>query len=368
MTMPADPERAIELEELGRFVDGQMLGDTGVRVSGVSSLEQAGPDDLSFVADARHVKTALQSRAAAFVVGQPVPDLRRPQILVRNPAYAFARITQQFFMSPHRARGIAEQVVRGTDVQIGREVSVWPFVTLGDRVTIGDGVSLYPGVFIGEDSSIGADSIVYPNVTIRERCRIGSRVIIHSGSVIGSDGFGYAQHQGRHQKIPQLGGVVIEDDVELGANVTVDRGTFGDTLIKRGTKVDNLVQIAHNVTVGEDCILVAQVGIAGSSTLGHHVIVGGQAGLSDHVRIGDGVMIAARTGVNRSLTGGQIVSGAPVMPHQDWVKAQAVIPRLPELRQRVRELEHRLRDLESPKPAREKAKGKGKRITRRTRK
>ena len=207
-------------------------------------------------------------------------------------------------------------------------------------------MTLYPGVFIGDDVVIGDDSVLYPNVTVREGCRIGSRVIIHSGTVIGSDGFGYVQHEGRHHKIPQLGMVCIEDDVELGANVTVDRATFGQTIIKRGTKVDNLVQVAHNVSIGEHSILVAQVGIAGSTRLGHHVIVGGQAGLADHLEIGDQVMIAARSGVNRSLTGNQIVSGAPVMPHEVAMKAMAIIPRLPELRQQLRDLEQRVRDLE----------------------
>jgi UDP-3-O-[3-hydroxymyristoyl] glucosamine N-acyltransferase len=187
---------------------------------------------------------------------------------------------------------------------------------------------------------------VYPNVVVREGCSLGARVIVHSGTVIGSDGFGYVQHQGRHQKIPQLGGVVIEDDVELGANVTIDRATLGCTMIKQGTKVDNLVQIAHNVSVGEHSIVVAQVGIAGSTTIGHHVMIGGQAGLADHIHIGDQVMIAARAGVNRSLEPNQIVSGAPVMPHETWMKAQAVIPRLPELRQLVRNLEQRVATLE----------------------
>jgi UDP-3-O-[3-hydroxymyristoyl] glucosamine N-acyltransferase len=208
-------------------------------------------------------------------------------------------------------------------------------------------VTLFPGVFIGQDSTVGDDSVLYPNVVVRERCTIGARVIIHSGTVIGSDGFGYVQHEGRHHKIPQLGGVIIEDDVELGANVTVDRATFGQTVIKRGTKVDNLVQIAHNVTVGEDNILVAQVGIAGSTTLGRHVMVGGQAGLADHIRIGDQVMIAARAGVTRNLEPNQIVSGAPAMAHETFIKAQAVISRLPELRQKVRELEERIRLLEA---------------------
>ena len=198
-------------------------------------------------------------------------------------------------------------------------------------------MTLYPGVFIGDDSAWSATMSPYPNVVVREGCRLGSRVIIHSGTVIGSDGFGYVQHSGQHHKIPQLGGATIEDDVELGANVTIDRATLGQTIMKRGTKIDNLVQIAHNVTVGEHNIFVAQVGIAGSTTLGKYVMVGGQAGLADHLHIGDHVMIAAKSGVTRSLEGNQIVSGAPVMPHATFLKAQAVIPQLPTVRQRVRE-------------------------------
>jgi UDP-3-O-[3-hydroxymyristoyl] glucosamine N-acyltransferase len=338
--------RQIRLDEIGRARDGSVLGSPDVTVSGVSSLAEAGPTDLGYVASDRFIKAATESKAVAFVVGRDIPELSRPQILVKNPAYAFARIAEMFFVSPFQPRGISEHIARGQAVEIGLQPSIWPFVTLGDRVKVGARVTLYPGVFIGDDVVIGDDSVLYPNVTVREGCRIGSRVIIHSGTVIGSDGFGYVQHEGRHQKIPQLGMVCIEDDVELGANVTVDRATFGQTIIKRGTKVDNLVQVAHNVSIGEHSILVAQVGIAGSTRLGHHVIVGGQAGLADHLEIGDQVMIAARSGVNRSLTGNQIVSGAPVMPHEVAMKAMAIIPRLPELRQQLRDLEQRVRDLE----------------------
>jgi UDP-3-O-[3-hydroxymyristoyl] glucosamine N-acyltransferase len=345
--MPSeDQPRAIRLEEIGHAIGGRILGTPGTTVSGVSSLSESGLTDLTFIAADRFVKTALTSRAAAFVVGRPIEELTRPQIVVPNPALAFASIVQRFFVTPYRPRGVAEQIVRGTDVQIGPEVSIWPFVTLGDRVTLGARVTLYPGVFVGEGSVVGDDTVLYPNVTVREGCVIGRRVIIHSGTVVGSDGFGYVQDQGRHHKIPQIGTVTIEDDVELGANVTVDRATFGSTVIRRGTKVDNLVQIAHNVSIGEDSIVVAQVGIAGSTVIGHHVMIGGQAGLSDHIEVGDQVMIAARSGVNRNLASNQIVSGAPVMPHETWVKAQAVIPLLPELRQQVRDLERRVRELE----------------------
>jgi len=237
--------------------------------------------------------------------------------------------------------------MQGADVRIGTDPSIWPFVTLGDRVMIGDRVTLYPGVFVGSDSTIGDDSVLYPNVVVREGCSLGARVIVHSGTVIGADGFGYVQHQGRHHKIPQLGGVVIEDDVELGANVTVDRATFGRTLVKQGTKVDNLVQIAHNVIVGEHCILVAQVGIAGSTTIGHHVMIGGQAGLADHLTIGDQVMIAAKAGVNRSIESNQMVGGIPAMPREKALRIQGGIFQLPAMKELVRNLERRVATLET---------------------
>lgn len=353
--------RQIRLDEISRSIGGTVIGSPDVTVSGVSSLAEAGPQDLGYVASDRFIKAATESKAAAFVVARKIPDLSRPQIIASNPAYAFARVAETFFVARFEPRGVSEHAVRGEGVEIGPQVSIWPFVTLGDRVRIGARVTLYPGVFIGHDAVIGDDSVVYPNVTVREACQIGSRVIIHSGTVIGSDGFGYVQQEGRHHKIPQLGIVCIEDDVELGANVTVDRATFGRTVIKRGTKIDNLVQVAHNVCIGEHSILTAQVGIAGSTRLGHHVIVGGQAGLADHLEIGDQVMIAARSGVNRSLTGNQIVSGAPVMPHDLAIKAMAVIPRLPELRQQLRDLEQRMRTLEtSARPASKKVKGKRK--------
>ncbi len=344
--MPTSLSQSLRLDDIAHAVAGKLFGSGDTTVTGLSSLVEAGHGDLVYVATDRLLKDALASQASAFVVHRHIPELKRPQIVVSHPAYAFTCIAQRFFLADYRARGISDQVSRGERVEIGAEVSIWPFVTLANGATIGARATLFPGVFIGENAVVGDNSILYPNVTIREGCVIGSRVVIHSGTVIGSDGFGYVQHEGRHHKIPQLGIVVIEDDVELGSNVTVDRATFGRTLIKRGSKVDNLVQIAHNVTIGEDCILAAQVGIAGSTHLGHYIMVGGQAGISDHLEVGDRVMIAARSGVNRSLSPNQIVSGAPAMPHEISIKAQAVIPRLPELRQQLRALEERMRTLE----------------------
>jgi len=346
----------LSLSQVQEVIGGEIVGPPETLVSGISSLEGAEPGDLSYCSSDRYRKAALESRAGAFLVGRPIPELNRPQLVVSDPAYGFVCIAQRFLAEPYRPRGIAKEAICGVDVQIGPDPSIWPNVTLGDRVKIGARVTLYPGVFIGRDSMVGDDCLLYSNVVVREGCTIGSRVIIHSGTVIGSDGFGYVQHGGRHHKIPQLGGVIVEDDVELGANVAVDRATFGQTVIKRGTKVDNLVQIAHNVTVGEHTILVAQVGIAGSTSIGHHVMIGGQAGLADHVRVGDSAMIAARSGVNRNVESQEVVGGAPVMPYEIFLKSHALIARLPELRQQLRELKARLQVLEKKDVGQEKPK------------
>lgn len=336
----------IPLAEIHRIVGGELVGSSHVTISSLAGIEKAGPHDLTFVTGDRMLKEGKTIAAGALLVHRRLTEVTNPHIIVANPALAFAQIAQKFFCAVSPPRGIDATVVRGVDTQVGSDVSIWPGVILGDRVTVGARVTLYPGVFIGDDTTIGNDALLYPNVVVREGSTIGARVIIHSGTVIGSDGFGYVQDEGRHFKIPQLGGVTIEDDVEIGANVTVDRATLGQTIIKQGTKIDNLVQIAHNVTIGAHSIVVAQVGIAGSTRVGHHVMIGGQAGLADHLVIGDQTMIAARAGVNRSVEPNQIVSGAPVMPHEAWVKAQAVIPRLPELRQTIRTLEERMKQLE----------------------
>src|SRR5262249_18433475 len=200
-------------------------------------------------------------------------NLDRPQLVAGDPRRAFVDIIDRFFTPPRRPRGIAREITRGLDVVIGPDPSIWPFVTLGNRARLGARVTLYPGVFVGDDVVIGDDSILYPNVTVREGAVLGARVIVHSGAVLGSDAFGYLQQDGRHHKIPQRGIVVIEDDVELGANVTVDRATFGRTLIRRGTKIDNLVQIAHNVEIGEHSVLAGQAGVSGSARIGSGVMV-----------------------------------------------------------------------------------------------
>jgi UDP-3-O-[3-hydroxymyristoyl] glucosamine N-acyltransferase len=343
----AQQPKPITLAELHRITGGTIHGNDQTTVYGLASLSESNPHCLSFIANDKVLKSTTNLRAGALLVHRHLTDLAIPQIVVENPLLAFAQVAQTLYVPPAVPRGIAHNLSQGTDVQIGPDASIWPFVTLGDRVTIGARVTLYPGVFVGSDSRIGDDCVLYPNVVVREGCTIGSRVIVHAGTVIGADGFGYVQHQGRNHKIPQLGGVVIENDVEIGANVTIDRATFGSTLIKQGTKIDNLVQIAHNVTVGEHSIVVAQVGIAGSTTIGHHVMIGGQAGLADHIKIGDQVMIAAQSGVNRSVESNQIVSGYPAISHAQSLRIQPVLVRLPELRQMVRTLEERVAALEA---------------------
>jgi len=337
----------VSLGELAQSIQGHIHGNGDVQLTGVASLEQAERGDLGFVTNPALSSLARQSHASAFVISQPLEGEPRPQLITPNPLYAFACLTQRYFLPPPSRQGIAETVVKGSDVRIGPDTSIGAFVTLGDRVQLGACVTVYPGVVLGQDVVIGDDSILYPNVTVLEGCQIGARVIVHCGTVIGSDGFGYVEHQGRHQKIPQLGSVLIEDDVELGANVTVDRATFGYTIVKRGTKIDNQVQIAHNVQIGEDCILVAQVGIAGSTTVGHHVLIGGQAGLTDHLTIGDQAKIAAGSGVSRSVEAGKAVGGSMAFDYTSWLKAQALLQRLPEMRKEILELKARLADLES---------------------
>lgn len=336
----------VRLKDLAQAVRGRLQGSGDTILTGVASLGEAESGDLVFVSDAKYTELARHSKASAFLVAKPLPKETRPQLLTPNPLYAFACIVERFFMPSPPSRGIAKEVVRGADVRIGPEVSIFPYVTLGDRATIGARVILYPGVYLGDDTVVGDDSILYPHVTVLQGCTIGARVRLHSGTVIGSDGFGYVQHEGRHQKIPQLGTVVIEDDVELGANVTVDRATFGQTIISRGTKVDNQVQIAHNVHIGENCILVAQVGIAGSTTIGKSVMIGGQAGVIDHLTIGDEAKIAAGAGLSHNLLPGQIVSGRPAIDHTTWLKSQALIQKLPEFRNELRTLHARIECLE----------------------
>lgn len=337
------------MEVLAQAIGATLNGPAQVRITGVNSLEGARAGDIAVLKNARLLDQALQSQASAFLVPTIQPRLTAAQLISHNPQYDLVRLITKFFTPARQPQGVAKEVVLGEDVAIGPDATIGPFVTLGDRAKIGARVTLHSGVYIGEDVHIGDDCILYPHVTVLDRCRIGSRVIMHAGTVVGSDGFGYLQHEGQNHKIPQRGIVVIGNDVELGANVTIDRATFGETRILQGTKVDNQVQIAHNVTIDEHCIVIAQVGIAGSTTIGKHVMIGGQAGLIDHLTVGDRAMIAAGSGIEKNVEAGAIMSGWPAKRHDVTLRNLVLVQRLPELRQHLNDMEKRLATLEEKK-------------------
>ena len=342
---PGTPD-GYPVTELARAINAQLHGPADLPITGVNSLERAEPGDLALLTGHRLMDQALHSKASAFVVPQHFPDLHGAQLVSAQPQFDFVRLITLFFTKTASPAGVAETVVKGSNVRLGLDVSIGPFVTIGARATIGDRVTIYPGVFLGDGVTIGDDAVLHPNVSIQDGCRIGDRVTIHAGTVIGSDGFGYVQHEGRHHKIPQRGIVVIEDDVEIGANVTIDRATFGATHVRQGTKIDNLVQIAHNVTVGEHGIIVAQVGIAGSTTIGKGVMIGGQAGLIDHLTIGDQAMIAAGAGIEKDVKPGARMSGRPAKPSTVFFRSHVLMHQLPELKNQVSNLEKRLAEIE----------------------
>jgi UDP-3-O-[3-hydroxymyristoyl] glucosamine N-acyltransferase len=337
------------LGELARHLEAELRGDPELRVSGVACLEEAKATDISFVAGRRHAGLAGQSAAGALIVPPGIEGLGKPLLVSANPHLAFAQILALFTEAPRVSLGVSPKAYVGDGVRLGREVSVHPLAYVGDGARIGDRVTIHGGVYVGPGVYIGDDTLIYPNVTILDRCIIGKRVIVHSGTVVGSDGFGFAQDGLCHVKIPQVGIVRIDDDVEVGANCTIDRATLGTTWIQRGVKIDNLVQVAHNVVVGEDSIIVAQVGISGSVRLGRNVILAGQVGVVGHVEIGDGVRVGAQAGVTKSIPAGQDVVGSPAIAHYDALRSTVMISKLPELRKKIKELEKRLARLEQIK-------------------
>jgi UDP-3-O-[3-hydroxymyristoyl] glucosamine N-acyltransferase len=335
----------MKLKELADMLGAELSGPADVDIHGAAGVHDAGEGQITFISDIKHLKDLALSRASAALVPSDTPALHLPLLRLKNPRLAFARTLTLFYVKPYQAIGISEKAAIGANVVIGADPSIHPFVVLADDVKVGERVTVYPGVSIGKGSVVDDDTIIHANVSIGENVRIGKRVIIHAGTVLGSDGFGFVTDKGRHHKIPQVGGVIIEDDVEIGANCTIDRATLGSTVVKQGTKIDNLVHIAHNVTVGEHCILVTQVGISGSCTIGNWVVLGGQVGIADHVKIGDRVMVSAQSGIIKDIEPDQVVGGTYAMPQRDWLKVQAVLPKLPELKKLVTELEKQIKEL-----------------------
>ncbi|MBI5874264.1 MAG: UDP-3-O-(3-hydroxymyristoyl)glucosamine N-acyltransferase [Deltaproteobacteria bacterium] len=335
------------LKELARFVGGDIAGDENIAISDVAGIDNAGEGDITFIANPKYIAMIANAKASAFIVSPDVKAQAGKNFLyVKNPYLAFAKILALFNPPPLPYNGIHPDAYIHPTAKIGSSVSIYPHVFIGEDAVIGDRVSLYPGVFVGRGASIGDDTILYSNVSVRERCHIAKRVIIHCNSVVGSDGFGFAKDGAKYHKIPQVGIVRIEDDVEIGACVTIDRATLGETVVGRGTKIDNLVQIAHNVTIGEDCVIVAQAGIAGSTKIGSRVTLAGQVGVVGHIEIGDDVIIGSQSGVAQDITSKGVFSGSPAIPHRDWLKAQNIFAKLPEMRKMLLELEKRVKELE----------------------
>ena len=334
----------MKLSKLSELLGAQLSGEDR-DISGAAGIGEAGPGQITFIAGQQYLKGLETSRAGAVLAPLDTPQISMPVLRVKNPKLAFARVLEIFYVKPYRPSGVSDSASIGKDVAIGRDCSIHPFVVLGDRAQVGDRVTIHPGVCVGECSSVGDDSVIHANVSIGHGVSIGKRVIIHAGTVLGSDGFGFVTDGGRHQKIPQVGGVVIEDDVEIGGNCTIDRATLGNTLIKKGTKLDNQVHVAHNVTIGEHCLLAGQVGIAGSSTLGNYVVFGGQAGLADHTTVGDRVMAGGKAVITKDVEPGQVIAGFNAMPLRDWLKVQVILPKLPVLKKLITDLEKQVREL-----------------------
>ena len=332
----------MKLRELADLTGGRISGDPDLEITGVSGIKEAKEGDITFLINRKILNEVSGLKASAVIVKEEMEELPGSLLIVDNPQYVFARALEIFCLKPYAPSGVSDKAVVGRDVHLGADVSIHPLACVSDNVTLGDRVTLSPGVYIGEGTSIGNDSIIYSNVTIRENVRIGQKVIVHSGTVIGSDGFGYVLEKGVHYKIPQVGGVIIGDNVEIGANVTIDRATTGNTVIGSGTKIDNLVQIAHNVKIGKNCMLISQLGIAGSAEMGDGVVLAGQVAIRDHVKIGSGAMVGAQSGVAGDIPDGQIYSGSPAIPHRTWLRAQNIFSKLPEYIKRLQEIERKL--------------------------
>jgi UDP-3-O-[3-hydroxymyristoyl] glucosamine N-acyltransferase len=318
------------LKEIAKFIDGEIIGDDKIIIKGVAGIKEACEGDITFLANPKYFPLLNKTRASAIVTSRDTEAIPKTIIRTENPSLAFAKIVASFASD-----------------DVTHPKGIHPTTILGKGVVLGKGVAIGPYAVIEEHVLIGNDSLIYPNVSIRERVSIGNKVIIHSGTVVGSDGFGFVTIKGAHHKIPQIGTVEIGDEVEIGANVAIDRARFDKTIIGRGTKIDNLVHIAHNVVIGENSIIVAQAGISGSTVIGKDVTIAGQAGLVGHITIGDGAILAAQAGVTKSVPPNTMVSGYPARPHETAKRVNACVQNLPKLYETIAELKKRIEELES---------------------
>ena len=336
------------LTELAEKLGCRLEGDGQLEVRRVTGLDDAGPGDLTFFANAKYAAALRTTRATAVIAAEGTDAPPCAVLWTKQPYLAFARAVGLFAEKWRPMPGVHNTAFVATGAAVDPDASIGPLAVVEEGARIGARSVIHAHVTVGRYAQIGTDCVIHAGVSIRERVRLGDRVVVQDGAVIGSDGYGFARdEQGRHVKIPQVGGVIIEDDVEIGANSAIDRPAVGETRIRSGTKIDNLVQVAHGVTIGRDVLLAAQVGIAGSTTIEDSVTLAGQVGVAGHLTIGKGTVATAQTGIPNSVEAGSVVSGYPAIPNRDWLKASAVFRKLPELRKTIAELEARLADLES---------------------
>ncbi|MBF0516490.1 MAG: UDP-3-O-(3-hydroxymyristoyl)glucosamine N-acyltransferase [Nitrospirae bacterium] len=338
----------MKLIEIADMLGGRITSGHDIEISGVCGVNDAKNGQITYLTDPKLTGRLINSQASAVLIKRTHPDIRIHQVVIDNPSTAFSKLLRLFYSKPFTAFGVIAGAYISEGVTLGKDISIYPGAYICHGASIGEKTVIHPGVFIGENTIIGQECIIYPNVSILESVTIGSRVIIQPGAVIGSDGFGYEMDAGRFVKIPQVGTVIIDDDVEIGANTTIDRATTGATKIGAGTKIDNLVQIAHNVEIGQNSILIAQSGIAGSSTLGNYVVLAGQVGIADHVEIEAGTRVGAQSGVMEDLKKGAYM-GSPSLPHLQYKRSHILFAKLPELNERISSLEKQLAEITKDK-------------------
>lgn len=335
-----------KLSEIVEIIGGELCGDGEILISGLNRLDMAKEGDLCFAVDG-HIEEAKTCAASAVIIpANYVGDFPKTSIKIENPKAAFSKLLEIFVPKIEIPQGVSDKAFVGKNVEIADDATIMPFAYVGDGVKIGSGAIIYPHTFIGHYSSIGEQTIIYSGVTIREYCKIGNRCVIHSSTVIGSDGFGFTTKDGVHTKVPQVGNVIVEDDVEIGANVGIDRAAMGSTVIGHGTKIDNLVHIAHNCKIGANCLIVAQTGISGSTTVGDNVIFGGQVGTVGHIKIGSNSIYAARSGITKNMPENFFGAGFPVQTHSEWLRNQVALQKVPALMKRVVQLEKKISEKE----------------------
>ena len=328
------------LSEIASMI-GAVLAGNDAEVDGIAAIEEALPGQVTFLSNPKYAAHVRDTKAAAVIAKEPSQGASCAFLLAPNPHDAFARAVELFHPQERPAPGISPMASVHAGATLGKDVSIGPFVVVEEGVVVGDRSILMAGVYLGKDVSVGEDCLIYPRVTLYHRVRVGKRAILHSGCVIGSDGFGFAPSEKGFRKVPQVGIVEIDDDVEIGANTTIDRATLGVTRIGRGTKLDNLIQVGHNVVIGGNTVIASQAGISGSCKVGSRVMIGGQVGLAGHIEVGDGVMLGAKSGVGSSISAkdAQVWSGIPAIPHRTWLRVAMLMSSLPELFRRVKRLE-----------------------------